>query len=61
MLILTRNIGEAIIINENITVTFLGKNRYGQMRVGIDAPKDISVHREEIHRKIQDQKDSANG
>tara|TARA_B110000967_G_C18883977_1_gene562804 strand:+ start:1641 stop:1826 length:186 start_codon:yes stop_codon:yes gene_type:complete len=61
MLILTRNIGEAIIINENITVTFLGKNKYGQMRVGIDAPKDISVHREEIHRKIQDQKDSANG
>ena len=61
MLILTRNIGEAIIINENITVTFLGKNKYGQMRVGIDAPKDISVHREEIHKKIQDEKDSADG
>ncbi len=55
MLILTRNVGESIIIDKNIVVTFLGKNRYGQIRLGIDAPRDITVHREEIHEKIEQQ------
>jgi len=52
MLILTRNSGESIIINNNIVVRVLSI-RGGQIRLGIDAPKEISVHREEIHDKIQ--------
>jgi len=51
MLILTRKLGEAIIINENIIVTVLGI-RGSQVRLGIDAPKDITVHREEIQERI---------
>jgi len=51
MLILTRKLGEAIIINENIIVTILGI-RGGQIRVGIDAPLDVPVHREEIQERI---------
>lgn len=48
MLILTRRVGEALIIAENkIVISILGINR-NQVRIGIEAPKDISVHREEI-------------
>ena len=51
MLILTRKIGESIIIGDNVKVTILGVEGR-QIRVGIDAPKEISVHRQEIYDKI---------
>ena len=57
MLILTRKMGESIVINQNIYVTILGING-NQIRLGIDAPTAIPVHREEIHLKIQEQEDS---
>ena len=51
MLILTRRIGEKLIIGENVTVTILGvKGR--QIRIGIDAPRDVTVNREEIFQRI---------
>jgi carbon storage regulator len=52
MLILTRKCGESIIIGEDITVTLLSVNGR-QIRVGIAAPKNVSVHREEIYKKIK--------
>ncbi len=52
MLILTRRIGETIIINDSITVTVLGV-KGNQVRLGINAPKDVSVDRQEIHDKKQ--------
>jgi carbon storage regulator len=51
VLILTRRIGEKLIIGENVTVTVLGvKGR--QIRIGIDAPRDVTVNREEIFQRI---------
>ena len=58
MLILTRRVGETIIIAENIRVTILGV-KGNQVRVGIDAPKDVAVHREEIYQRIQDERGNA--
>ena len=52
MLILTRRVGESLVIGDDVTVTVLGI-KGNQIRVGINAPKDVSVHREEIYERIQ--------
>lgn len=52
MLILTRKIGETVMIGEEVTVTVLGV-KGNQVRLGINAPKKISVHREEIFLRIK--------
>jgi carbon storage regulator len=51
MLILTRRVGETLIIGNEVTVTVLGV-KGNQVRLGVNAPKEVSVHREEIHKKI---------
>jgi carbon storage regulator len=55
MLILTRRVGEALMVGENTKIVVLGV-KGSQIRLGIDAPKDIMVHREEIFIKIQEEK-----
>lgn len=58
MLILTRRVGEALMIGEEVTVTVMGVNG-NQVRLGINAPKDVAVHREEIYDRIKQEKDDA--
>lgn len=52
MLILTRRIGETLMVGDEITISVLGV-KGNQVRIGVNAPKDVSVHREEIYQKIQ--------
>jgi carbon storage regulator len=58
MLILTRKSGETITIGDNIQIRVLGI-KGGQVRIGIDAPREISVNREEVHARVQAEGDAA--
>ncbi|MES3041344.1 MAG: carbon storage regulator CsrA [Pseudomonadota bacterium] len=58
MLILTRRVGETLMVGDEVTVTVLGV-KGSQVRIGVNAPKDVAVHREEIYQRIQQEKNPA--
>ena len=60
MLILTRRGGETLMIGDSVTITVLGV-KGNQVRLGVNAPKDVSVHREEIYQRIQREHDGEDG
>ena len=53
MLILTRKVGESVVVGDDVTITVLGV-KGNQVRIGINAPKDVTVHREEVYSRIHD-------
>lgn len=57
MLILTRRVGESVMIGDDVTITVLGV-KGNQVRIGVNAPKDVAVHREEIYERIQKEQDA---
>ncbi|WBH38958.1 Translational regulator CsrA [Pseudomonas aeruginosa] len=56
MLILTRRVGETLMVGDDVTVKVLGV-KGNQVRIGVNAPKEVAVHREEIYQRIQKEKD----
>ena len=60
MLILTRRVGESVVIGEDVTVTVLGV-KGNQVRIGINAPKHVAVHREEIFERIKSGRAAGDG
>ena len=56
MLILTRRVGETLMVGDEVTVTVLGV-KGNQVRIGVNAPKEVAVHREEIYQRIRKEKD----
>jgi len=60
MLILTRRAGETVMVRSDITITVLGV-KGNQVRIGINAPKEVAVHREEIYERIQSEKNAGDG
>jgi len=60
MLILTRRVGETLMIGDEVTVTVLGV-KGNQVRIGVNAPKEVAVHREEIYQRIQREKEDSHG
>ena len=55
MLILTRRVGETLMIGDDVTITVLGV-KGNQVRIGVNAPKEVAVHRDEIYQRIQNEK-----
>lgn len=60
MLILTRRVGEKLVIGENVTITVLGV-KGNQIRIGIEAPPEVQVHREEIFQRILKEREDLDG
>jgi carbon storage regulator len=60
MLILTRRVGETVVIGDEVEVTVLGV-KGNQVRLGVNAPRDVSVHRQEIYERIRKEKGAENG